>query len=401
MSKEVTIADLEGQLLSVGKEIKAHMETVTGQIKENGKASTEAKAAVETLSTKANEIGNRLDKLEAWKNTNGVNSDGVKSLGERLVESDSFKSMQERGRGTASFSAKGAEYRAIVNATGQNQPLVPAQRDPRILIEPQRRLRIRDLIPSGRTSSNLIEVPYENSFTDNAGPQAGNSPTEYENVSKNESDATFRLDSTPVTTLAHFIHASKQVLADAAQLSSYIDTRLRYFLKLEEEAELINGSGNSGNLRGLWTYRTAYAPTTTSQSDTKIDTLRRAKLQMQQNEYDPSVIILNPTDSAEIEMIKDADGRYIWADPTAVNGRPMWGVPVVVTNSMTAGRFLLVDTAQASMIWDREDMSVSVSTEEGNNFTKNMVTILAEERLAHVIYLTRAIVGGTFNTSPQ
>lgn len=397
----MTIADLESRLLETSKEIKSFVEKANGEVKEVGKVSTETKAAVESLSTKANEIGNRLDKLEAWKNTNGVNSDSIKSLGERLVESDSFKSMQERGRGTASFSAKGAEYRAIINATGQNQPLVPAQRDPRILIEPQRRLRIRDLIPSGRTSSNLIEVPYENSFTDNAGPQAGNSPTEYENVAKNESDATFRLDSTPVTTLAHFIHASKQVLADAAQLSSYIDTRLRYFLKLEEEAELINGSGNSGNLRGLWTYRTAYSPTATSQNDTKIDTLRRAKLQMQQNEYDPTVIVVNPTDWAEIEMIKDSQGRYIWSDPTAVNGRPMWGVPVVATNSMTAGRFLLVDTAQASMIWDREDMSVSVSTEEGNNFTKNMVTILAEERLAHVIYLTRAIVGGTFNTSPQ
>lgn len=401
MSKEVTIADLEGQLLSVGKEIKAHMETVNGQIKETGKVSTEAKAAVETLSTKANEIGSRLDKLEAWKNTNGVTGEAVKSLGERFVESDSFKALQDKGRGTAHFNVKGAEYRAIINATGQNQPLVPAQRDPRILIEPQRRLRLRDLIPSGRTTSNLIEVPYENSFTDNAGPQAGESPTQYENVTKNESDATFRLDSCPVTTLAHFINASKQVLADAAQLSSYIDSRLRYFLKLEEESELINGSGNSGNLRGLWTYRTAYSPLQTSPSDTKIDVLRRAKLQMQQNEYEPSVIVVNPADWAEIEMIKDANGQYVWSNPTAVNGAPMWGVPVVATNSMTAGRFLLVDTAQASMIWDREDMSVSVSTEEGNNFTKNMVTILAEERLAHVIYLTRAIVGGTFTTSPQ
>lgn len=401
MSKEVTIADLEGQLLSVGKEIKAHMDVVNGQIKENGKVSTEAKAAVETLSTKANEISTRLDKLEAWKNTNAPAGEGAKSLGERFVESDSFKALQERGRGFAQIKVQGSEYRAIVNATGQNQPLVPAQRDPRILIEPQRRLRIRDLIPQGRTSSNLIEVPYENSFTDNAGPQAGNSPTEYENVAKNESDATFRLDTTPVTTLAHFINASKQVLADAPQLASYIDSRLRYFLDLEEESELVNGSGNSGNLRGLWTYRTAYAPTATSQSDTKIDVLRRAYLQMQQNEYAPSVFILNPNDWAEIEMIKDADGRYIWSNPTNVNGPRMWGVPVVATNSMTAGRFLAVDTAQASMIWDREDMSVSVSTEEGNNFTKNMVTILAEKRLAHVIYLTRAIVGGTFTTSPQ
>src|SRR5690348_3476519 len=202
MSKEVTIADLEGQLLSVGKEIKAHMETVTGQIRENGKVSTEAKAAVETLSAKANEIGGRLDKLEAWKNTNGMNGgEPVKTLGERFVESESFKTLAQNMRGTASLNVKGAEYRAIVNATGQNQPLVPADRVPRILIEPQRRLRIRDLIPSGRTSSNLIEVPYENTFTDNAGPQAGNSPTEYENVSKNESGATFRLDATPVTTL--------------------------------------------------------------------------------------------------------------------------------------------------------------------------------------------------------
>jgi HK97 family phage major capsid protein len=400
MSNETTLADLKTQLVDTHKEIESFIEKTNGEIKANGTAASESKAALEQLSVKAEDICKRIDKVEAkFEGMADMRTAGQKTLGQTFVETDEYKALAQNGQGRVVKRYQGAEYKAIVNATGSNQPLVPAERVPRIVTEPNRRLTIRDLIPVARTSSNLIEVPYENTFTDNTGPQAGNSPTDYENVTKGESDATFRLDSVPVTTYAHFLRASAQVLADAVQLSSYIDGRLRYFLKLKEETDLLTGDGASGRLRGIHRFGTVFN-TATRVGDTKIDTLRKAKLELATRDYVADGIILNPTDWDEIEGTKDADGRYIYGDPSRMLQSTIWGLPIVVTNTLPSGSFVVAQFAVASTLWDREDMSVAVSTEDSTNFQTNMVTIRCEERLAHVVYLPRAIVRGTFTNSP-
>jgi HK97 family phage major capsid protein len=259
---------------------------------------------------------------------------------------------------------------------------------------PNRRLRIRQLIPTGQTTSNLVQYVKELVFTNNAGPQAGGSPTvAAENTLKNESDITFQLANAPVITLAHFIMASRQVLDDAPMLASYINGRLLYGLALEEEDELLNGDGSVGMLDGLMHQATAF---NRSQAGTKLDWLRRAITQLQLSEYDAEFIVLNPADWEDIELTKDTQGRYIIANPQSLLGPQIWGLPVIPTNSMTASNFLVANGTQAAQIWDRQQAAVELSREDGDNFKKNMVTILAEERLALTVYRPSALIKGVF-----
>lgn len=390
-TKAVELAALESAFKSQHEELKGWIEKANGQMKEQGEVSQETKSALDTLAGKANEIADRIDKVEGRINGNlPGGAESFKSAGERFIESDEFQ-MLAKGRGT---NAR-IEMKAVVNATGQNQPLVPEQRLGGIIAEPTRRLTIRDLLPVGRTSSNMVEFAKENVFTDNAGPQIGSgSPTEYENVTKPESNITFTLGTAAVTTLAHFILASRQVLSDAPMLQSYIDGRLTYGLKLEEESQLLNGTGVDNNLSGLTTNQTTFNRGATD--DTKVDTLRKAITQCQLSEYSASGIVLNPSDWEEIELLKDTTNQYIFANPQRAAGPVMWGKPVVVTNSMTSGNFLVGAFDMAAQIWDREEATVEVSREDNDNFRRNMVTILAEERLALAIYRAAALIGGTF-----
>lgn len=383
-------ANLEGKFKETHDLVKGFIEKANKEIETAGKESVETRNALENLKGKLGEIGDRMFAIEQ-KGSSNLDESGPESIGTQFVKSDSFAAMKEGRQAAARLNLK----TAIINATGQNQPLVPADRLAGIIHEPNRALRMRDVLPGGRTSSNLIEYAKENVFTNNAGPQVGGSPEAFENVTKAESAITFTLATSAVTTLAHWIPVSKQILDDAAGLQSYIDARLLYGLKLEEDDQLINGSGINGELNGVWTDRTAYAQLDSPHSySTSLDILRDGQRQAWQSNYQPDFYVLNPKDWTDIELAKDSEGRYLFANPQSASQPRLWGLPVVMTNTMTEGRFLCV-SSQSAQVFDREDANVQMSAEDGTNFQKNMLTIRAEERLAFVIYRKAGIVGGT------
>jgi HK97 family phage major capsid protein len=386
------LAETQGTLLSTTRELKSWMEKANGEMAASKAVESETKGALETLSTKAAELTDKCMELERKLSAGAEDGYGKQeeTVGEMLVKSEAFKSMAE---GRAKF-ARIEMKAAIVNAAGQNQPLVADMRVPGIIANPDRVLTIRDLLPVGRTASNLVQFTRENVFTNAAGPQYA-SPAR-ENVLKNESGITFTLENAPVVTLAHFIPVSRQVLDDAPQLQSYVNGRLTFGLKLEEEDQLLNGTGASGNIGGILKAGNFTAYNRAATGDTKLDTLRKSITQAALAEYPVDAIVLNPADWEEIELTKASDGQYIMANPMMAAGPQLWGKRIVATNSIPAGTFLTGAFTMGAQLWDRMDAAVQISYEDGDNFKKNMATLLAEERLALTIYRPAAFVSGSF-----
>ena len=131
-------------------------------------------------------------------------------------------------------------------------------------------------------------------------------------------------------------------------------------------------------------------------NETMIDRLRLAMLQTTLALFPATGIVLNPTDWASIELTKDTQNRYLWANPGGLIGPTIWGLPVAESLAQPQNNFLAGAFKYASQIFDREDANVQMSTEDRDNFVKNMVTILAEERLALAIYRPQALIKGTF-----
>jgi len=384
-------ASLEGEFKKQHDALEGFIEKANKEIADAGKESAETRSALDKIGDSLTTLGDRMQEIEqkgsAWFDADKPQE----SIGEQFVKTDQLAALKDGRQMTARMEIK----TAIINATGQNQPLVPADRLPGVIHEPMRALRMRDVLPGGRTSSNLIEFAKENVFTNNAGPQIGGSPEAYENVTKPESSITFTLSTAAVATIAHFIPASKQILDDAPGLASYIDGRMMYGVKLKEDDELLNGTGANGRVAGLATVQTAFVNSASPNYTTKLDILRDSIRQADVSEYQPDVVILNPADWSIIELSKDSQGRYLFANPqTAAQPRVCW-LPVVLSNSMSSGTFLTV-ASQSCQIFDREDANVQVSLEDSTNFQKNMVTIRAEERLAFVIYRAQGVVGGAF-----
>ena len=391
ISEIKALAETQGTLLATTKELKSWMEKANGEIASSKNVEAETKAAMEKLSAKAGELTEKCLELER-KMTAGAEQgqQAVESVGSMLVKSDAFQSMAQGRSKFARIELK----TAIVNATGQNQPLVADMRVPGIIANPNRVLTIRDVLPTGRTSSNLVQFTRENVFTNNANAQYS-SPAR-ENVTKPESGITFTLANAPVVTLAHFIPVSRQVLDDAPQLESYVNSRLTYGLKLEEEDQLLNGSGTSGNISGILTSGNFTAYNRAATGDTRLDTIRKAITQAALSEYTADTVVINPADWERMELTKASDGQYIMANPMDMAGPRIWGKRVVATNSIAAGTFLVGAMTMGAQIWDRMDAAVQISYEDGDNFKKNMATLLAEERLALTVYRPAAFIKGTF-----
>jgi HK97 family phage major capsid protein len=390
MDEIKALAETQAKLLDTSRELKGWMEKANNEIESVKKLDSETKAALDKLSTKAAELTDKCLDLERRISDAGSTEGKSETAGELLTKSEAFQAM---AAGRSKF-ARVELKTAIVNATGQNQPLVADMRVPGIITNPNRVLTIRDLMPVGRTASNLVQYTKENVYTNNAAAQYS-SPNR-ENVTKPESGITFTLANAAVVTLAHFIPVSRQVLDDAPQLESYVNGRLLYGLKLEEEDQLLNGAGTSGSLSGLLASGNNTAYNRSATGDTRIDTLRKAITQAALSEYAADAIVINPEDWEAIELTKATDGQYIMANPMALAGPQLWGKRVVATNSIAEGTFLVGAFTMGAQVWDRMDAAVQISYEDGDNFKKNMATLLAEERLALTVYRPAAFIKGTF-----
>ncbi|WP_228137155.1 phage major capsid protein, partial [Acinetobacter sp. V2] len=135
--------------------------------------------------------------------------------------------------------------------------------------------------------------------------------------------------------------------------------------------------------------------TITPEADaTALDVLNQAKYKAAASFVLPDTMILNPEDWGKIERIKGADGHYIFGSPGAVIQPVLWGLPVVFAASMPKGKYWVGNIAIGFDGVIREDVSVTISTEDGNNITKNLVTILAEMRATGAVVLPDACVAG-------
>ncbi|MDB5540533.1 MAG: Major capsid protein Gp5 [Devosia sp.] len=317
-----------------------------------------------------------------------------KSMGELFAEDPKVKEFlaQANPRGRIDLQAKTTLTSLTTAAGGSVGDAIQTTRLPGILPLPQRRMTVRDLLSQGQMDGSTLEYVKETGFTNNAGMVA-------EGAAKPSSDIQLDLVSTSAKVIAHYMKASRQVLSDISQLRSIIDQRLLYGLAYKEESQLLNGDNTGQNLNGIIPQATAYSAPVSLADLNIIDVLRLAMLQAALAEYPASGHVLHPTDWASIETLKDGEGRYIIGNPQGTTTPTLWGLPVVATQSITVRKFLTGAFKLGAQVFDRWAARVEVATENEDDFIKNLVTVLAEERVALAVYRPEAFIYGDFDTA--
>lgn len=361
--------------------------------------------------TKGEELGNALKEradealtgLNALKATlteveqkmsrgNGA-GEPAKTLGEQFTDSDQFKAFQASNfakTGSASLHMKATLTTLTSNAAGSVGDGAQAARLPGVLEVPQRRMTIRDLVAPGRMDGNTLEYVVEVGTTASVGGGAG---MVAEGDVKPEVDTQLDLRTVTARVIAANMKASRQALDDVSFLRSMIDQRLLHKLAFREELQMLAGDNTGQNLHGIIPQAAAFDAPHAVTSATEIDRIRLAILQVALEEYPATGIVLHPTDWSKIETTKNAGGDYIIGNPQGNLSPTLWGLPVVATQAITANAFLVGAFSLGAQVFDRWDARVETGY-VNDDFTRNLVTILAEQRLAFAVYRPTAFVTG-------
>lgn len=335
-------------------------------------------------------LKDRLIDLEQKGQRRGGNApaggvDAVGKMADEFTKSGQFAAMKSGGPTTGRVTVDSVSIKALTNAgqgvTGSTSYSATAQRQPGLHNDPRRDLSLLDYLPSLPATSSTFEYMQLKDYVNTATEQ------EEEGQQKAESNIDAELETANIATIAHFTRASKQVLDDTPALGQQIGNLLDYGLLEKLEARLISGAGGKGKIKGLIGYAVPHVVVGTL---LPVDAIGQAVTAMKTSGWQARLIIMNPNDWFNISSERDADGQYVLGSPRDPAPAVLWGVPLITSGSMPAGTVLLLDTSQVAML-DREQPTLMLSREDGNNFTSNMVTLLAELRAGLAVFSTGAV----------
>lgn len=385
-------ADLKASFEQKHDKVREIADEALALAKKHGELSTKTTEKADEALMAMNEVKNALTALEQKLARGGDNHpEKRKSPGQEFVGSEEFKQFQAGGfsrHDKARIETKATLTTSTAAAAGSLGSAVQATRLPGVLEIPQRPLTIRSLLAQGNMDGNTIEWIREHSRNNNAAMVA-------ETAAKPESDFRLEMVSTSAKVIAHFMKSSRQALSDVAGLQSMIDNRLGYGLDFVEENQLLNGDGTGQNLLGLIPQATPYVTPLVGADSQSIDKIRLMHLQASLALLPADATVLHPADWAWIELLKDTTGRYIIGQPQGNIGATLWGAPVVPSMAMTVDKVLVGAFSTGAQIFDRWETTIEAGF-VNDDFTKNLVTILAEKRLVLATYRPGAFIYGDF-----
>ncbi len=190
----------------------------------------------------------------------------------------------------------------------------------------------------------------------------------------------------PVIKIAGYSDVSMEVIDDTDDFEAFIVNELREDYLDTEDTQILYGSGVAPNMEGLniTSLKASDIPTTFTQptNPQKWDCIIGAKATLTGREYEPSIVLLNPSDYEEMTATKGTDAHYIAKELVFTGSTAMVrGMMIYKTTAVNAGEFFVMD-ARSSELAIRKSVTIDRSEENGTNFIDNLETFRIEGRAA-------------------
>lgn len=329
-------------------------------------------------------------------------SDGPRfHMGTRVVEGEKYKALAESGVFKSSnrirdvMLGKGldrAEFKDLISGAG----VAPFKDPMRTPFQPlaQRPIRILELLQTIPTDSDAVKYAQQQTAGHNVGIVAD--PTTAAAIGsgdpavtpvqaglKPESAYTFVEKTAEIETLAHGLPIHKNQLADIPGLETILNEEMIRGLYLFLEAQVVGGTGGTGQLRGI--ANTTGIVTQAKGSDSVIVALHKALTGCRLLFEEPNVVVIHPSDWEAIRLLRDdsgagaGTGQFLFGPPSQAGDSTLWGMRVVTTPVVAKGTPIIGDFSGAQL-YLREGVQVLASDSHADFFMRNLIMLLAEMR---------------------
>mgnify|MGYP000206352821 CR=1 FL=1 len=371
--------------------IQKTIDTKMAKIGELEDQNEETKGAVKSLDESLKAFNVKFDQLQdeltalAQKGLAPMPAPVVKGLGAQIIDSASYQDYAGKKTAQAHVQLKNT----ILNSGGAAPQ---ADQIPGLVPGAFEKLSIMGTVIQGQTDGASISYPKESTWVNGAAIQV-------EGAAKAESTLTFENVTESVKTVATHLTASKQALRNSSYMASYIDRRLSHGVRVKTEDQIVNGDGVGENMSGWLATgnHTVISPLATTDVFGLANKLKTA---VELNEYEPDLFYMHPSDwsTAETSRRSAGDNAFIAASGAVTyvnNGLTplLWGLPVVTSKTIPEGT-LICKSRDADMYFNEDNLTVTMSDSHGDNFTKNLVTILAESAGVEAVFTAAAICTG-------
>ena len=350
------------------------------------KANDIVKNEVTEMATKLNE---RLDAIEVAnkKQFSAKKRMTFKGALNEAFENGAIEKLTKGHSRSAAFEIK-ADMTTGADFTGS---VIAADRVPGYKFDPTRPQHIRELLAQGSTTSDVVRYVKESGYSNGADITA-------EGATFTQSDFDMTATDANVKKIGTYFRISEEMLADTAQLTSYLSSRAPEKLLDVEDAHVLSGN-TLGGIENSATVFAAGSLADAVDNANEFDVIVASLNQLALANYNADTILLNPTDFHKILLLKDTQNNYL-KDQVYSGLQPVFmGVKVVLNSAISAGNFLIGNFGVGTQLWVRDGINVEFFKEDGTNVRDGFVTVRVSERIALTNYLPNAFVKGDFTTA--
>jgi HK97 family phage major capsid protein len=386
------------------KESSIKLEAIEKLAKES--ADDNAKEILELKSELSKDRAEQIKAMNAQLNHQDVQ---IKKLSQRESETKmaqlssirtALESKREELKGIKGNKSASLEFKVagtMLESTNITGDVPQAQRLAGFDILPSRRIRLMDVVSRGSAESNVIDwVSQANK--DGAAGQTG------EGALKNQIDFDLVVNSESLKKTTAYIKISEEMLTDVAFIEAEINNELMREILKAVEAQVFEGDGTGNNLNGIKTIASAFAAgsfAATVDNANDADVLTVAANQIEVAEQDAAnFAFVHPNTITALKLIKTSttDRRYIDRLAMVAGQMSLDGIGLIATTLVTDGEYLIGHFPNAT-VYDKGSVNFKTGY-ENDDFTKNLVTILAEWRGLVVVKTNRrsSFVTGVFAT---
>jgi HK97 family phage major capsid protein len=245
-----------------------------------------------------------------------------------------------------------------------------------------RPIQVIDLIPSGTTGQAAVKYMEETTLTHASAERA-------ENAAYAESSFALTERSEAVRSIGASVPVTDEQLDDVEGVQSYLEQRLMFGNRQRLDGQIVIGDGIAPNLLGL--KNKSGIQVQAKGADSNLDAIYKALVLVQlTGRASPSGIIIHPTNMQAIQLLKTADGIYIWGSPTESGLKRIWGLTPAISDADAAGIAYVADFVNFTMLFERKGMEVAVGYVNAD-FLNGRRTIRAGLRVAFAIFRAAAV----------